>query len=83
MTTGSVDSGGTAAAWSGSLLCAICLVLSVFLIDLDLTVTVGTDKFLSPFSLVWPPPFASGPALRIVAGRDAPGRIPGGVGATA
>jgi hypothetical protein len=46
MTTGSVDSSGTAAACSGSLLCAILLVLSVFLIGLAVTLTAATDKFL-------------------------------------
>jgi len=45
MTTGSVDSGGTAAAQSGSLPCAIWLVLSVFLVDLAVTLTAGTDMF--------------------------------------
>src|SRR6202034_483253 len=52
MTTGSVDSAGTAAACSGSLLCAMWHVLSVFLVGLAVTLTAGTDNFSgSPF---WP-----------------------------
>ena len=46
MTTGSVESGGAAAAQSGSLSCAIWLVLSVLLIGLAVTLSAGTDKFL-------------------------------------
>lgn len=46
MTTGSVESGGVAAAHSGSLSCAIWLVLSVLLIGLTVTLSGGTDKFL-------------------------------------
>ena len=47
MTIGSPVSGGIAAAPSGSLLCAIWLVLSVFLVGLVVTLTAGTDKFSS------------------------------------
>src|ERR1700684_4506468 len=45
MTTGSEGSGGPAAAQSGSLPCAIWLVLSVFLVDLAVTLTASTDMF--------------------------------------
>jgi hypothetical protein len=69
MTTGSVDSGGTAAAQSGSLPCAIWLVLSIMLIGLAVTLSAGTDKFLCS---------ALGAASLL--GRDAPRRNPGRVG---
>jgi hypothetical protein len=84
MTTGSVDSGGTAAACSGSLLCAIWHVLSVFLIGLAVTLTAGTDNFSgSPF---WPRMarlLAGRCPAHIVGGRDAPRENPGFVGGTA
>ena len=63
ITTGSPASGGTAAAQSGSLPCAIWLVLSVMLIGLAVTLSAGTDKFL-----------CSALGAASLSGRDAPRR---------
>jgi hypothetical protein len=84
MTTGSVDSGGTGAACSGSLLCAIWPILSVFLVGLATTLTAGTDKFSgSPFSPRMARLLSDRCPAQIVVGRDAPRENPGFVGATA
>jgi hypothetical protein len=83
MTTGSVDSGGTAAACSGSLLCAIGRVLSVFVFELATTLTAGTDKFSSSPFLPLMTRLRLGPRRGPhLCRRDAPRENPGGVGAS-
>src|SRR3984885_3311114 len=92
ITTGSAAPGGTVAARSGSLVCAIWLVLSIFVVGLSVTLTAGTDNFSRRFFTAYgpaSPPQAGAPHLRGLRGPHRRRRArhathnPAGVGATA